>query len=469
VTHKFSLSLGYAVLALLIGYLVLVPLNPLQFDSAHNWARMAQMPLLLASAAYVLLIFSHSRLEASPWVCFWALLLAFALASAFRAAMPMVALREIALMAGLIILAIGIDLTGRQLGIKPLMAAISVSWAVYAASFLLVLMMVLSTGAAPDGWSLIAGFDNPRFLNHAQAVSIPLLLGIAGSTEVTQAWRRLTWFALIVSFALLALSFGRAAIVALAGAGVLAPLLFGRAGWRFLVRLGALAIFGALLYYCVFQLVPAWRDVSVFGQLHSPAQAGSDHSRFYLWQIAVEHILGSPWLGIGPMHFAHFTNAKGAHPHNVYLQVPSEYGLPVLLLVVGGAAYALMRAAFRIRKLGGTGDVSLAIGAFCACLAAAVDGLFSGNFVMPVSQVWIAVAVGILIYCVGESPNGGESNKGSLVIGRAAALLLLLSQCGMAAISISEVVLPIPHIDVSGVSTQAVDSWRPRYWLDGWF
>ena len=66
----------------------------------------------------------------------------------------------------------------------------------------------------------------------------------------------------------------------------------------------------------------------------------------------------------------------------------------MLLLVVGAGLPALRRFALAVRQCPDARQRDCGIGLFLACVAIAVDGLFSGNFVMPVSQVWIAFTFG---------------------------------------------------------------------------
>lgn len=76
-------------------------------------------------------------------------------------------------------------------------------------------------------------------------------------------------------------------------------------------------------------------------------------SRTVLWWRAWELVAAHPFLGVGPLHFAHDSAALNlpAHPHNWVMQIGAEWGLPALL----------------------------------------VDGLLSGLIVMPVSQLLIVL------------------------------------------------------------------------------
>lgn len=180
----------------------------------------------------------------------------------------------------------------------------------------------------------------------------------------------------------------------------------------------------------------------------------------------------SPWLGIGPMHYAHYPNLKAAHPHNIYLQTAAEWGLPMLLLVIGLGVSALRNLALAIRRCPQAQQRDCGVGLFLACIAIAVDGLFSGNFVMPVSQVWIAFTFGWALAWVARQrttePGVRVEGGGKISLQRVAVLGLLVSQLWLA----WSVWPEARHLDehVKQVMDQAPNTkMHPRFWWHGWF
>jgi O-antigen ligase len=102
-----------------------------------------------------------------------------------------------------------------------------------------------------------------------------------------------------------------------------------------------------------------------------------------------------PWLGAGPLHFAHHAQDLqiAAHPHNWPLQIGSEWGLPALLLLCSALALA-MRKLWQLRKIVAAKDQDTLTAWLVTGLAILLDGLVSGLLVMPTSQLWIALYVG---------------------------------------------------------------------------
>lgn len=468
---QLTLAVESGALFVLVAFLTLLPLITPAIGSAHNSGRLLETLLLLLSALCLVAKVCTTSLRLGQWWKYGAACLILTLLSSVNAARPAIALREVALIVGLIALAVFVAHAVQRYGFLVFSRVVVTASAMYALLVIVVATMVFANETAPNGWLLIVGYDNPRFLNHVQSVVIPLLVG--GAASLTGRWRVFSWFALVMSFVLLALSFGRATMLALASVTVLAAVLFPSMGWRYSSRMLIAAVIGGALYWSAFVAIPSLLGVSVLGEIRESMGATGDHSRFFLWRLALSYVSENPWLGIGPMHFAHRPNPTGAHPHNIYLQIAAEYGIPVLLLVVCAATVALVTAARRIRHGRIRCERPVAIGAFCACLSAAVDGFFSGNFVMPASQVWIAVATGLLWGCLrsaqqADGAYGVDSLAKRFAI-RTLAIVLLISQLWMFTMSLQEARSDVPRLAEPVKMDAALGLWWPRYWLDGWF
>lgn len=393
-------------------------------------------------------------------------LASLSIASCVFAAKPDIAFREVGLILSLLlamaVVSSSLDDDGTLRKIVRLFIG---GQAFYVALILILLISGQIFGGVLDYWKIFAGFSNPRYFNHAQTLIIPLLAGAIGMKSLQDRWRWVSYFALAAHFALLMLLLGRGTAVALLIIGMAAAIFLGKQGRSFALTLVIGTLLGATLYFCFaqalphllgFEAIPAFRDVG---------ERNSVEARFYLWQIAWTDIVNHPWLGIGPMHYAHHFNGEAAHPHNVYLQVAAEFGLPFAALVLLALAWALKTTFLRIRKQGGDLQDPLAVAAFAACVAALIDGLFSGNFVMPISQIWVVFAVSLLISRLSktdpdvvEHPSAWQ--RGFLVFVIAAQVVGL-------AIASQEFWLDSPNL-VAGQLNPG-EFFSPRFWQDGWF
>jgi O-antigen ligase len=348
---------------------------------------------------------------------------------------------------------------------------------VYAAIVFFIALIEVASGSNLMATQLFFGYDSYRFYNHVQTVALPLaaLLALGG---ISARARAVGWLALILGFALLLLSTGRATSLGLIAGCAVTLLLFRRSALRYVAAMVAGAAAGALAYGSLMYALPwALKLPPPAALLDDVAGTGSYKARLFLWRLAVDYIRESPWLGIGPMHYAHRVNVEGAHPHNVYLQVAAEWGVPMLLLVLAVSLWALWRFSQRIRACGDAAEQSMGIGLFAGCVAVAVDGFFSGNFVMPVSQMWIAFLIGLSIaWCRSQAPKTIEVTTGLKPppswyrAGRVAiAAALVGSQLWLFYNVYPEAAHLSEHLDHVQNDLAPNPRTNPRFWSHGWF
>lgn len=336
-------------------------------------------------------------------------------------------------------------------------------------------MAGLAEGSLLRAW-LVPGFSNYRFFNHVQTMTLPLLAAAAVWPGLSMRARRWAFGLLALEFCWLLFVGGRATMLALAASAVAVALLYRTLAWRWLRALLAAAVLGALLFALLFVVVPRslgmQTDFQAADTLTRTANE-TGQTRFYLWQIAREDILQSPWLGIGPQHYAHRPNKEAAHPHNVYLQLAAEWGLPMLLAVLLAAAMAFWRWVATVRRSAPEQAGAWGMGLTAAFVGIAVDGMLSGNFVMPNAQMWMALAFAMaLVYA--RQWAGGSADAGSGFLVRASwlrfagSMLLAFALMGLGR-GVWPEVLDVPA-HVQGVRKQVPnDVNNPRIWSHGWF
>lgn len=457
-------------------YLVLVPLllSGVSGVRPYDTARIAQLGLALVCAVAL----TSPSATARPLGAWSAGTVAGAigvvvlgLASTAHAAVPSMAWREVAVIAGcLCIAAIVARHQGRR---NEFVRTVVVASLLYVTVVWLLVAAIHVSGQPLERAELFVGYDNYRFFNHVQTVALPLLaLGMALPAS-EQRWRAAAAAALVGGYALLIATGGRATLVALGVGFGATVLLFGRAAWPVLRATLLAAMAGALLYALAFVVLLPWTGVRPDAtEVYHGARESSVHARYYLWDIALQQVARSPWLGVGPMHFAHEMNLKAAHPHNVYLQVAAEWGLPMLALLLVAAGLGLWSLATAALR---ASDVPLrleGIALLTTWIAIAVDGAFSGNFVMPVSQVWIAFVGGWTVAwlrCVRAGADAASFRHGGglkLRVAPWAALSLL----AWLAWDIAPEVRDLPqHLQAQIEKFPPTPRLSPRFWIHGWF
>jgi putative inorganic carbon (HCO3(-)) transporter len=191
--------------------------------------------------------------------------------------------------------------------------------------------------------------------------------------------------------------------------------------------------------------------------------AGDDSGRFYLWRLALDDAMQHPWLGIGPMHYAHLPNLLAAHPHNSLVQWAAEWGFPVTLGMLVAVCALLQRA---VRQVANTttpnGTTTLLAVAALATIAGGIDSLVSGTLVMPVSQTWWFIALGCMLACLSDRsahvPVAGSMARWVLIVA------LLALHVGSSVLTYRRSVEP-PQTTATGLQRNNV----PRYWINGFF
>ncbi|WP_431264281.1 O-antigen ligase family protein [Roseateles chitinivorans] len=386
-------------------------------------------------------------------------------ASCLHAAHPLIALREVALFIGLLLLArtLARCFTDDAQVRDRFLDVVAVGAAAYGVIWTLILLVgAVLQRELFSPWDIIFGFDNGRFLNHVQSISLPLA-GVVLLRPGAPRWlKAAAGIALVTGGAILSLYLARASILALLVGAVVTVAVFGRASARYVLTivgtLGTGAVVMGLLWVFWFQHASEAMTDNIL----------SPHFRGFLVNQALSLFATSPWLGVGPMHFTNTVNLIAGHPHNVYVMVLSEYGLPATLLIFWLAVRFLRRAFSRVRRLVVHQPV-LACALLAATVSMLVDSGFSGNWVMPISQMWIAVLVALLM-SLGPAAKPTETAQRALprVIGSALVLSTLVTTTGLALMEVPD---DIPHLHTGQPMKKPIGEQflSFRFWSYGWF
>jgi putative inorganic carbon (HCO3(-)) transporter len=343
-------------------------------------------------------------------------------------------------------------------------------WVAYSAGFVLHISLDVGDFALP--------FGNIRFFNHMQTATLPLIILLCCITP-GQSRLRLLWWGLSAYWwmAIFATS-GRGTLMGMIGGCIAVAILRRRQARSYLKAAALSAACGLLAYFVFLVAIPYLLGVESLGALRygiDRTAADPASGRGILWHRAISLILQHPLLGVGPMHFAHNAGDLhiGAHPHDWIMQIASEWGIPAFLCLCAALACggrALLRAGSR---LAAEDQLNQTI---CSALVAGsatilIDGLVSGLFVMPQSQLAIALFLGCAIGWyranAGPAPDIAQPTR----IRRAGAAVLIVA----AAACLVTVVWPDVAARYNGdglrpaqAALNAGTNW-PRLWYGGFF
>jgi O-antigen ligase len=274
------------------------------------------------------------------------------------------------------------------------------------AQFWTTVLESVASGRAFSWISPFLDFANVRFFGQYQAYALllaplPLLV-----LRLTPAWRIVAGFVASGFWMLQWLAGSRAVWVGALVAFAAAAVLMGKGRLRWLAVQGGLVLAGGALYLAFDGFVlSAPGATPVPAHLSVVDRGGQSVSiRATLARAALQLTAAHPLAGTGPGQFGlHYSQTDAAHPHNAPLQLLAEYG------VIGGTAglaVGLVLAIFALRELRRRTRVEadpVAASVAAALLMGLTDALFSGNLIMPHSQVFLCVAAGWLL---GHSGSG---------------------------------------------------------------
>lgn len=342
----------------------------------------------------------------------------------------------------------------------------------------IIYVAALATGKQWPNKMLIFGFDNYRFFNHVQTMTLPLLCLWVSRTDNGRQ-KMFAWGVVSIWWTLLFLSAGRGTFIGVF-VGVCVTLFYlGKMAFPWCRLILWMALIGLGLYLLFYVLVPLSLGLQPFGFLFSVIGRtieNPDSSRWPLWVRAWEIILAHPWLGAGPLHFAHYGRdvQLGAHPHNWVLQIASEWGIPALLCL----ATAIMlgfRKLLAVRQYLAPADKKnyLTLAAWLTTgVAILVDGLVSGLIVMPTSQLWIAIYLGCAWgWTVSMTPAQTQAMLRLPMAVRIGGVLGMLALIFFLGNGLWPEIGNLPFYEEQSLQKERYPDpvYRPRIWLGGYF
>lgn len=421
----------------------------------HDQQRISQL-LLLCICALLAVLVPQAHLPRSALLLLAGLLL-LGLLSSVLADYPLWALKEWSRYGGLVLLALIVGgLKGRPTWQSSILWMMAIVGFIHAFQFLVAYAAAFISGMRMlNADMMFSGFSNPRFFGQFQVMLMPVIALLAERCRQRQRLSLAALLALVlvtqwcIAFAL----GGRGLWLGLL-VGHLALLMINRKLWRIFAWQAAACLLGFLLFVLLFKLVPLW--LSLDPALRDNLRATLS-GREHIWQWAWAMALSNPWLGAGPMHYSAVYNPIAAHPHQVVLQWLAEWGFAATLIAFTLGAWGVLHGARHARqKLANEMDAGLWMAIVGALVLAQVDGVF----VMPYTETWMALLIGLAMARWSATSSVGRSQA------IAASILSVPIVLVLGHVLINEVPT-LPQTQEAYLKEHRTD-WAPRFWSQGW-
>jgi len=306
-------------------------------------------------------------------------------------------------------------------------------------------------------------FAHPRFFNHLQTWSIPVLAALPLLFANRRGIKSICIFLLGLQWFLVILNAARGTTVALLTAMVIIAfwLPAQRRSWlryQFAGLLAALVIYAIVLSLNNL-LIPQSGDFYANSLGRSMAHT-SGRSNF--WRESLKDAVNHPVLGAGPTRYACKSERfMHAHPHSFPFRIIGEWGFIAFLLMLVLAGRTGVSLLKKLKTNSATGQTGPPLQAMLATslIAGVIHACLSGVLIMPASQTCMILIAGWTLSLTGTSTSVQNLLPGRRLILTASVLL----GCAQFVFTLGE----IPHLEERTIYSKTQGRMMPRFWQNG--
>lgn len=243
-------------------------------------------------------------------------------------------------------------------------------------------------GLKPQMGDIALGFSNRRFLSHFHTVAIPLSIAAGLFFNRTSAVRYLILALSSLTICHLIFSGSRGSAIAIIAGTVIASVLFRK---RMIPFVSALFICTLVAIGITALLSNGWS-----GAEHITLVRGGTSGRLDLWLDAISKIWERPLFGYGAGGYLIFSAPQHSlsTPHNSFLLIALEHGLPAALLFTALVAHFCSAAIRRVYAKSSVITLAAAVSLF----AAIIHSLVSGIQLTATGQLGLMALLAILMW-----------------------------------------------------------------------
>lgn len=384
-----SISYGKRIF-LIVPFLLLIfylPNNPF-FDNLpwHDSQRIGQILLIIYSVIFGV-IFGLFDIKLKIVLIFLTFIV-LGVASSFLSAYPVWSLTEMAIFVGSY--ALGVFLyrifcfdykKAEKYSFFSLFLTAS-SLSIY---FFVAYFSSLFIGDIFDVWQFINGFSNPRFFGQFLTLILPVLLApVMQKSRWSNAFFVLSC---VVCFMLMA-SGTRGSLLGIGSVAAVYALLNKLSReWVFLIlKIAGIAF---LMHYLLLEIFPDYLQIIVKNGALDRKLFGLS-ARELLWEKSISMVIEKPFFGFGPMHFANMPGVIASHPHQLFLQILSEWGILFFLVFLyfsSKVIFLILKELIFFKKIKNENSKIIYVCLSASIFASLMQSMVDGVFVMPYTEI----------------------------------------------------------------------------------
>ena len=194
------------------------------------------------------------------------------------------------------------------------------------------------------------------------------------------------------------------------------------------------------------------------------------NGRLILWKKSLSAIAQNPFLGIGPMHYAHDVPKISSSPHNLFFQISSEWGVISACIVLLVIFIFLKRWVQQFYLHTHNQDKNLYCYPilFATFLSAFIHSFFSGIFISPNSQVILSGVVGLMFGIYNRQAEDRNNNKFISLKCKICVYSVIILSCSIVIYTLLKDTPNLKDWNTNYMTTYE-DFLRPRFWAQGKF
>lgn len=328
--------------------------------------------------------------------------------------------------------------------------------------FIISYISSLFLGLGFDVWGFIKGFTNPRFFGQFCTLIIPIMIA---PVLMKSKWNK-AFHTLVCMVAFMAIASGTRGTFLGIGAVAVLYYFLNSVCRKFSLTIGKIFLTAFFMQLFFIDFLPKYLNIFVENNALERKVIGLS-ARDFLWLQAVEMIADKPFFGFGPMHFANIQKTIASHPHQLFLQIFSEWGMifGLLFIIVFIKVINLIIVEVKYSYINNSEEskiiyICLAASIFASLVQSMVDGVF----VMPYTQIlFVYMAAWISsMHCrnIEVLNNKILSWRGGIL-----SLILICSAC-----ILIYSFFPGSHTHIDAERDKYLSNFgflKPRFWLNG--